>query len=105
MSTKSEKVWMSDITAMGCIVCRNLGYGESPAEVHHIKTGCGISQRSKDTNSIPLCPTHHRTGDYGVAFHAGPKVWQEQFGAELDLLEQTVIDVETYRAGIIGRAA
>jgi hypothetical protein len=107
MSNKAEKLWMSDIADLGCVVCRNEGFGNSPAEVHHLKTGCGMSQRSKDMHSIPLCPTHHRAGvgDYGVAFHAGPKVWQEKFGTELDLLAQTIEDVNAYRANTIGRAA
>jgi hypothetical protein len=44
-------------------------------------------------------------GDYGEAFHAGPRVWQENFGTELELLAQTIEDVKAYRVNIIGRAA
>ena len=73
---------------IGCIVCRNLGLGESPAEIHHIRTGYGMSQRAPDNKTIPLCPAHHRHGGYGVAYHAGPKIWQETYGTEHELLEQ-----------------
>jgi len=104
MATRVEKQWMSDSAAIGCVVCRNLGYGRSPAEIHHIKAGCGISQRSSNLKTLPLCHAHHRTGGDGVAFHANSKLWQEKFGTELELLDQTVIDVEKFRESIIGRA-
>ncbi|HHY1018819.1 TPA: hypothetical protein ACVY19_006326 [Klebsiella michiganensis] len=32
--TKAEKLHLSRVAALGCIVCRNLDYGESPAEMH-----------------------------------------------------------------------
>lgn len=97
MSSKAGKQWMGDIAQLGCVVCRNLGYGETPAEVHHIRTGQG-KMRAKDEDSIPLCPPHHRTGGYGVAYHAGARKWQENFGSELVLLEQTKNDVAALRA-------
>jgi hypothetical protein len=101
--TKEEKQWLDDITGLGCIVCRNSGFGPSLAEVHHLRCGVGIAQRSKHLRSIPLCPEHHRNGGYGIAFHAGPKVWQESYGHELELLEQVVGEVDELRKGIIGR--
>lgn len=104
MSTKAEKQWMSDVSALGCVVCRNLGFGESPAEIHHLKTGCGISQRSSDLYTIPLCPQHHRLGGDGVAFHANSKLWQKKYGDEITLLNQTIIDVGKFRDSIYGRA-
>jgi len=98
VTTKSDKQWMDDITSLGCVVCRNEGHGPTPAEVHHIRATAGMGQRADNTDSIPLCPPHHRLGGYGVAFHAGPAVWQEQFGTELELLSQTRRDVEHMRA-------
>jgi hypothetical protein len=40
--------------------------------------------KSKDV--IPLCHPHHRTGGYGVAFHAGRKIWEKTFGTQRALL-------------------
>ncbi|MGU7801363.1 Ref family recombination enhancement nuclease, partial [Escherichia coli] len=33
--TKDDKRWLEDVASLGCVVCRNLGYGATPAEVHH----------------------------------------------------------------------
>jgi len=37
--TKEDKQWLSDVAELGCICCRNMGYGASPAEIHHVRTG------------------------------------------------------------------
>lgn len=100
---KSDKQWIDDAVQLGCVVCRNLGYGPTPSEWHHIRSGVGKGQRSKHKDGLPLCPQHHRTGGHGVAFHAGPKVWQERYGTEYELLAQTQKDVEQLRKQIIGR--
>lgn len=55
-----------------------------------------MGQRATDDETIPLCPHHHQHGGYGVAFHAGPKKWQELHGTELELLEQTNDILENY---------
>jgi len=88
MSTAEEKRFMSKVAELGCVVCRNLGHGPTPAELHHPRTGVGKGQRSSNLDVIPLCPTHHRLGGHGVAFHAGQKTWQEKFGSEWDLVAQ-----------------
>ncbi len=44
--TKDDKDWLSDVAELGCIVCRNLGFGSTPAEIHHIRTGQGAGQRA-----------------------------------------------------------
>ena len=85
---KAEREHLNRITSLGCIVCRNNGYYGTPAEVHHIRSGQGIGQRASNYETLPLCPFHHRSGGYGNAFHAGPKVWQEKFGTERELLAQ-----------------
>lgn len=85
---KAEREHLSRVAALGCIVCRNLGYGETPAEIHHIRTGQGVAQRASNYSSIPLCHPHHRTGGHGVAVHAGKQTWEKNFGTELELLEQ-----------------
>ena len=53
---KAEKEHLSKVASVGCIVCRNLGFGESPAEIHHVRTGQGMGQRASNYKAIPLCP-------------------------------------------------
>lgn len=60
------------------------------AEIHHIREGQGMSQRAAHFLTVPLCPSHHRTGGEGVAFHAGPKRFEMLYGTELDLLGRTI---------------
>ena len=85
---KSDRTHLSRVADIGCIACINIGYQDTPAEIHHIRAGQGMGQRSKHKKAIPLCPTHHRTGGHGVAFHAGKETWQRQHGTESELLEQ-----------------
>lgn len=99
-ATAEEKRHMADVVALGCIVCRRLGFGASPAEFHHLRTGAGL-MRSPHKRGIPLCPAHHRTGGFGVAYHAGAKTWEANFGTELELLEQTELELIEYRGGFV----
>lgn len=89
-ATKSERRHMGAVAALGCIVCRNNGIGGSPAIVHHLRDGQGMSQRASNFLTIPLCPQHHTDGGRGVAYHAGPKIFEANYGTELDLLAQTI---------------
>ena len=81
-----ERQHLDRVAALGCIVCRNEGYGETPAQVHHIRAGKGMGQRASHFETIPLCPAHHQHGP--DAFHSAPRSWQRRFGSELDLLDQ-----------------
>ena len=82
MTTKAEKLHMSRVSELGCIIC------QSPAEIHHLRTGQG-HKRATHFEVIPLCHRHHRTGGYGVGIHAGIKSFEANFGTELSLLEKT----------------
>lgn len=93
---KDERNYLDDVAQLGCIVCRNLELGETPAEIHHIRSGQG-RKRASNFEVIPLCPHHHRNGGYGEAFHAGPQIWQKRFGPEEVLLKQTMIEVGQLR--------
>lgn len=55
--TKDDKRWLEDVASLGCVVCRNLGYGATPAEVHHIRKGQGIAQRA-DTKKLSRFARH-----------------------------------------------
>jgi hypothetical protein len=74
---------MAAVAALGCIVCGN------HATVHHIRKGCGMGQRASHYDTIPLCPTHHQNGGFGVAIHAGQREFENNFGSEEKLLEET----------------
>jgi hypothetical protein len=91
--TKREKAYMDRVAALGCVVCRNLGYGETPAALHHIRNGAGMSQRNSNYLVIPLCGQHHQHGGRGVAIHAGQQAFEALYGSELDLLAQTIGDI------------
>lgn len=77
------------LVELGCIVCRNWLEVFSPAEIHHIRARGSMGRKAKDTETIPLCPMHHRTGPYGVAYHAGRVAFEDSFAAEERLLELT----------------
>ena len=103
MKSKSEKRWISDVASLGCVACRNMGLGESPAEIHHIRRGSGMSQRASHFDVIPLCPPHHRAS-YATGYHADSKRWQIIHGTECELLEQTKREVTAIRQSRIGGA-
>jgi len=84
-ATRLEREHMGRVAALGCIVCEDLGYPGSPACVHHIHKQ-GLSIRANHFDTIPLCPTHHQNGGFGVAIHAGRKTWESIYGTEEELL-------------------
>ena len=85
---KAEKEHLARVASLGCIVCRNLGFFETPATIHHIRAGQGMGQRASHNEVIPLCPGHHQHGGHGVAIHAGQKIFEAKYGTEEQLLEQ-----------------
>lgn len=89
-SDAKGKRHMGKVAALGCIVCRNAGNLDVPAEVHHIKEECGAGQRQSPFLTIPLCTEHHRNGGKGVSYHAGFREFERLYGTELDLLAQTI---------------
>jgi hypothetical protein len=85
---KAEKLHTGRVVALGCVVCLNQGNPDTPAELHHIRAGQGMSQRSSWYEVIPLCPFHHRHGGHGNAIHAGLQTWEATHGTEASLLQQ-----------------
>lgn len=87
--TKEERKHYDKISQLGCICCHVLGFGYSPCEIHHIRTGTGAGRKSHWSKAIGLCPNHHRLGDVGVAIHSGIKSFEASIGmSELELLEK-----------------
>ena len=93
--TKDERKHYERLSQLGCIVCRNLGFGYSQPHIHHIRHGAGIGQKSHWSLAIPLCPTHHQNGGFGVALHAGQKTFERKYGTESELLHQTLTILES----------
>lgn len=85
----SRNTYMSRVADLGCILCRHLGYGETPAALHHIREGEGMSQRASDYMVVPLCPEHHqgKSGLHGL----GTRGFETRYKmSELDLLALTI---------------
>ena len=85
--TAADKRHFAKVVSLGCIVCKNLGYEDTPCEIHNIGNGT-LGKKAGNDEVIPLCPTHHRTGGHGVSVHAGRRVWQHSYWPEKQLLEQ-----------------
>lgn len=89
------------LTESGCILCRHLGWGETPAQIHHLRSGVGMGQRSSEDRTIPLCRSHH-VGPKG--FHGlGRRAFERLYGVtEEDLLAMADAEVSRLRTLQIG---
>lgn len=86
--TKALKAHMSRVASLGCILCRRHGVPDSPAELHHPRTGAGAGRKSSDWDVIPLCYPHHR-GSNDALHVLGRKEFERRYGVtELELLEE-----------------
>lgn len=98
--TKAESQHLNRVASLGCVVCRNLGYGVTPLDmtaIHHIREGQGMAQRASHYEAFGLCGAHHQHGGYGIAIHAGQEEWEKRYGNESSLLFQTyTMLMETY---------
>lgn len=73
----AEKAHLSRVAALGCILCRRIGYSDTPAEIHHPRAGTGMGLRASNWDAIPLCPEHHRgkTGLHGLGTKGFVRHW------------------------------
>ena len=78
--------WKKLIAEQGCVVCSHFDLGVTPANLHHIREGQGMSQRSSDWLVVPLCKEHHQ-GQAGI--HSG-QFYQRFKLDEMDLLAMTI---------------
>ena len=85
---KSDRQRLDRLAQSGCVVCRNMELGESPAAIHHLigHQYRGLSQRASHQQTIPLCHFHHQ-GQQGI-HTIGMRIWEQQFGTQTELLEQ-----------------
>jgi len=65
----TERDHMERVASLGCCLCRRIGYGYAPAEVHHVAEGSGLRS---NWSVVPLCSEHHRgkTGFHGMGSRA-----------------------------------
>ena len=86
--TKADRIRYGRLTEMGCVLCHHLGTPGTPPEIHHLRSGQGLSQRAKPDRTIPMCPEHHR-GQSG--FHGmGKRAFEAAYGlTEMELLDMT----------------
>ena len=89
-TTTAEREYMGRVAALGCVICRLLGDGPTPSQVHHVREGQGASQRAGNFCVIPLCPEHH-TGRAGI--HGDRSVMRLLKVDEIDLLDITIGDL------------
>ena len=83
-----DKARLAAISAMPCIVCKNIGMNQVfKTDCHHL-TGCGMGLKASDLLTIPLCQFHHTRGGKGEAVHSGVKSFEARFGSQNELLEQ-----------------
>lgn len=96
MSAKSER-HMARVAALGCIACKNLGFPDTPAIVHHPRDGAlgsAGAKKASDFFAIPLCPTHHQGHGAGVSYHDAPEQWERLYGTQIELLAQVLEELE-----------
>lgn len=78
---------MGKVAELGCIACRLLGHGETPAAVHHIREG-RIARN--DWLTIPLCPEHHTGTHQSVHMRKDELMRALGVHSEFDLLAATL---------------
>ena len=77
--TLKEQKHMERVASIGCIVCRKLGFYDTPAEIHHIRNKTGMGKRSNHRNS-------------NESYHYSPKKFENRFGSQIKLLQE-VLDI------------
>jgi len=88
MAKSKAKAHMGRVADVGCIVCWEQLAQYVPAMVHHIRDGAGLSQRSSDWLTLPLCHNHHQ--GYDGIHSIGTRAWEGRYGTELSLLAETL---------------
>lgn len=92
--SKALDAYMGAVAELGCVICRRLGHGPSPAQLHHPREGLGGAQRASDWLVIPLCEPHH-TGSAGI-HGLGRRGFERRYGVdEMDMLAQTIKEMNS----------
>ena len=89
MTTSAERSHMGAVAAQGCWLCRKLGLGPTPAQVHHLREGQGMAQRGSAWLTIPLCDRHHANSSPD-GIHGQRRAWKLAGVDEMDALADTI---------------
>jgi hypothetical protein len=88
MATKDEKIALSKIAGLGCILCSEvLGIEGSEAELHHVRR---YGAKRSTSPVLPLCPEHHRgnSGVHGLGAKGFINKWNISFEALLERVNE-----------------
>ena len=79
------------VARVPCVLCARMGFGETPAEVHHLKYESGACNETSDFLTIAVCPQHHRV-EYPDSIHRLKErgLRMRYKCSELDLLADTI---------------
>lgn len=85
--TKAQR-HIGRVKELGCVICRNLGHGATPADAHHIYD----TADKDDFLVVPLCREHHQGGSgfHGMGERTFNRVYRT---SETKLLAQTLRDL------------
>lgn len=95
--TKAQQSRFDALKEQGCVLCREMGLGRIPPEIHHI-TDCG--RRLGHDYTIPLCCWHHRGTPWtcdrpsqeestlGPSLARNKRAFVSQFGTEREILDR-----------------
>lgn len=78
---KAEREHLGRVAELTCAICGDYG-----TQVHHIREGQGMAQRSSHWLTVPLCVSCH-TGPLGI--HGDKSLLRVVKKTELDLLADT----------------
>ena len=84
---KYRSEYLSKLANLGCIICKKMGFQDSPAEIHHINEG-RIGKRASFRMCLPLCANHHRNGS--ESYHYSPKRFSAKWGSQKELLQEVL---------------
>lgn len=91
-----DKAYMAKVAQLPCVICEKFGMQQnSRTEVHHCKSGRFGFRRASDTDTIPLCHSHHNKlwaveGDEDkVGYHDRQETFERLYGLDTDYIQQT----------------
>jgi hypothetical protein len=88
-STAAEKLHMSRVAALGCVLCARLGVPQSgKTDVHHVREEQGGAQRAPNWLVAALCHGGCHQGPHGI--HGDRSLLRQAKCTELDLLAWTL---------------
>lgn len=96
---KKEQAHLEKVKELGCVACYvQAGIWGTPGDIHHIREGQGMAQRSSWHETLCLCKGHHQHDDKAankIAVHgnSGYKAFTSRYGSEKDLLTLTLNNI------------